>query len=196
MIFFGAESGSNQNLKEMNKDLCAEDTLGLASRIRRFGIIPEFSIIFGNPKDPEGDTHDCIRFIRQLKRLNPYSEIIVEHYTPVPQRVRMYGGVEDKIQFPTTPDEWATDHWQRFATQKDPQTPWLKPKTKRLIDNFELVVSSRWPTIQDLWLPSWGRVTLKVLSSWRYRLGIYTAPFELKWTQQFINLRKPKEESL
>ena len=196
MIFFGAESGSNQNLKEMNKDLCAEDTLGLASRIRRFGIIPEFSIIFGNPRDPEGDTHDCIRFIRQLKRLNPDSEIIVEHYTPVPQRARMYGGVEDKIQFPTTPDEWATDHWQRFATQKDPQTPWLKPQTKRLIDNFELVVSSRWPTIQDLLLPSWGRVTLKVLSSWRYRLGIYTAPFELKWTQQFINLRKPKEESL
>jgi len=59
-----------------------------------------------------------------------------------------------------------------------------------------LVVSSRWPTIQDLRLPSWGRVTLKALSSWRYRLGIYTAPFELKWTQQFINLRKPKEESL
>jgi len=196
MIFFGAESGSNENLKEMNKDLCAEDTLGLASRIRRFGIIPEFSIIFGNPKDPEGDTRDCIRFIRQLKRLNPDAEIIVEHYTPVPQRARMYGGVEDKIQFPTTPDEWANDHWQRFATQKDPQTPWLKPQTKRLIDNFELVVSSRWPTIQDLRLPSWGRVTLKALSSWRYRLGIYTAPFELKWTQQFINLRKPKEESL
>ena len=29
MIFFGAESGSNENLKEMNKDLCAEDTLAL-----------------------------------------------------------------------------------------------------------------------------------------------------------------------
>ncbi|MBZ5612894.1 MAG: B12-binding domain-containing radical SAM protein [Acidobacteriia bacterium] len=196
MIFFGAESGSNQNLKEMNKDLCAEDTLALASRIRRFDIIPEFSIIFGNPKDPEGDTRDCIRFIRQLKRLNPKSEIIVEHYTPVPQRARMYGGVEDKIQFPTTPDEWATDRWQRFATQKDPQTPWLRPRTKRLIDDFELVVSSRWPTVQDIRLPSWGRLTLKALSSWRYRLGIYSAPIELKWVQQFINLRRPKAESL
>ena len=100
MIFFGAESGSNEVLKEMNKDLCAEDTVALASRIRRFGIIPEFSIIFGNPKDPEGDTRDCIRFIRQLKRLNPEAEIIVEHYTPVPQRTRMYGGVEDQIAVP------------------------------------------------------------------------------------------------
>ena len=72
----------------MNKDLHAEDTLELASRIRRFGIIPEFSIIFGNPKDPEGDTRDCINFIRQLKRLNPDSEIVVEHYTPSPSEPR------------------------------------------------------------------------------------------------------------
>src|SRR5207247_9766806 len=99
----GAESGSNEVLREMNKDLKAEDTLALASRIRRFEIIPEFSIIFGNPKDPEGDTRECFRFIRKLKRLNPDAEIVVEHYTPVPQRDRMYGGVEEQIQSPTTP---------------------------------------------------------------------------------------------
>jgi radical SAM superfamily enzyme YgiQ (UPF0313 family) len=196
MIFFGAESGSNETLKAMNKDLCAEDTIALASRIRRFGIIPEFSIIFGNPKDPEGDTRDCIRFIRQLKRLNSDAEIVVEHYTPVPQRSRMYGQVEDQVQFPTTADEWATDRWQRYATQKDPKTPWLKSRTKQLIDNFELVISSRWPTAQDIRLPRWGRIALQALSAWRYRLQFYAAPLELKWAQRVIDLRKPKVESL
>lgn len=196
MIFFGAESGSNQVLKEMNKDLRAEDTLEIASRIRRFGIVPEFSIIFGNPQDPEGDTRDCFAFIRKLKGLNPEAEIVVEHYTPVPQRARMYGGVEDQIQFPATPDEWATDRWQRFATQKDPSTPWIRPRTKRAIDNFELVVSSRWPTIQDIRLPRWGRLTLQALSDWRYRLKVYGLPLELKFAQRMINLRKPKVESL
>jgi radical SAM superfamily enzyme YgiQ (UPF0313 family) len=196
MIFFGAESGSNEILKEMNKDLHAEDTLALASRIRRFGIVPEFSIIFGNPKNPEGDTRDCIRFIRQLKRLNPDAEIVVEHYTPVPQRERMYGGIQDEFQFPTTPDEWATERWQQFATQRNPGTPWLRPRTKRLIDNFDLVVSSRWPTIQDSHLPAWGRLLLQATSSWRYQIGFYAAPLELRWMQQFIELRKPREESL
>lgn len=196
MIFFGAESGSNQTLKEMNKDLRAEDTVALASRIRQYGIIPEFSIIFGNPRDPEGDTADAIRFIRQLKRLNSDAEIVVEHYTPVPQRSRMYGDVEDQVQFPTTADEWATEQWQRYATQKDPKTPWIKTRTKQLIDNFELVVSSRWPTAQDIRLPRWGRIALKALSSWRYRLEVYAAPLELRWAQQLIDLRKPKVESL
>lgn len=196
MIFFGAESGSNATLKEMNKDLRAEDTLALASRIRRFGIIPEFSIIFGNPKDPEGDTRECFQFIRRLKQLNPDAEIVVQHYTPVPQRDRMYGGVEGKIRFPETPDEWATERWQRFATQKDPATPWLRRRTKRLIDNFELVISSRWPTVQDIRLPSWGRWLLKIFGAWRYRMGFYALPFELRWAQWAINLRKPKAESL
>jgi len=196
MIFFGAESGSNEVLKEMNKDLRAEDTLALASRIRHFDIIPEFSIIFGNPRDPEGDTRQCFQFIHKLKQLNPDGEIVVQHYTPVPQRDRMYGGVEDQIRFPTTPDEWTTERWQRFATQKDPGTPWLRSPTKRLIDNFELVVSSRWPTVQDIRLPAWGRWLLKVLADWRYRLRVYRLPLELRWVQRLLELRKPKMESL
>ncbi|HTS70622.1 MAG TPA: radical SAM protein [Terriglobia bacterium] len=196
MIFFGVESGSNQTLKEMHKDLRVEDTLALATRIRQFKIIPEFSIIFGNPRDPEGDTRECFRFVRQLKRLNNDAEIVVEHYTPVPQREQMYGGVEKQFHFPTTPDEWATDRWQRFATQKDPSTPWLRPRTKRLIDNFELVVSSRWPTAQDIRLPAWGRRLLKALSAWRYRWELYSMPWELKWAQRMIDIRKPKAESL
>jgi anaerobic magnesium-protoporphyrin IX monomethyl ester cyclase len=196
MIFFGVESGSNETLKEMRKDLKVEDTLALASRIRQFKIIPEFSIIFGNPRDPDGDSRECIRFVHQLKKLNPAAEIVVEHYTPVPQRERMYGNIQEKFQFPTTPDEWATDRWQRFATQKDPSTPWLGAQTKRRVDNFELVVSSRWPTVQDIRLPAWGRWLLKTLSTWRYRLGIYAAPLELRWAQKMIDLRKPKAESL
>ncbi len=196
MIFFGVESGSNETLKEMHKDLRVEDTFALAARIRQFNIIPEFSVIFGNPRDPEGDSHQCFKFVRKLKRLNANAEIVVEHYTPVPQREEMYGGIEKQFHFPTTPDEWATDRWQRFATQKDPLTPWLRPRTKRRIDDFELVVSSRWPTVQDIRLPRWGRWALRTLSRWRYRLGVYSAPFELKWAQRMIDLRKPKAESL
>jgi radical SAM superfamily enzyme YgiQ (UPF0313 family) len=196
MIFFGVESGSNETLKAMQKDLQVEDTLALAARIRQFKIIPEFSVIFGNQRNPEADTRECFRFVRKLKSLNDAAEIVVEHYTPVPQREKMYGDVQKSFAFPTTPDEWATDRWQRFATQKDPATPWLRPRTKRSIDNFELVVSSRWPTVQDIRLPRWGRRLLMALSSWRYRLRFYSAPLELSLAQRFIDLRKPKVESL
>lgn len=196
MIFFGAESGSDWALKEMQKDITADQTLQVAARMHRFGIIPEFSFVVGNPQDPERDTRETLAFIRKIKRLDPRAEIIMYHYTPVPQRGEMYGKIDGQISFPVTPEEWATDKWMDFTLRIDPNTPWLKRKTKRLIDNFELVISSRWPTVQDICAPKWSRLLLKFLSAWRYSLGFYLFPRELRWAQQFIALRRPKQESL
>jgi len=72
----------------------------------------------------------------------------------------------------------------------------MKRKTKKLIDNFEVVVASRWPTVQDIRAPRWSRILLKALSAWRYWLHVYSYPFELHLANDFIKLRKPKRESL
>ncbi len=196
MIFFGAESGSDRILKEMKKGITTQQTLEVAKRLRRLNIIPEFSFVVGNPADPEGDTRDTIAFIRKIKRLNPASEIIVQHYTPVPNHGQMYGGIDGKVSFPATLEEWATPQWYNFTIRVNPSMPWLKPRTRRLIDNFEMVVASRWPTVQDIQANQWSRRMLKVLSSWRYLSGIYTAPAELRLAQDWIRLRRPKVESI
>lgn len=196
MIFFGAESGSDATLLAMNKRITTDQTLELAARIRKFDIIPEFSFVVGNPEDPKRDTRETIDFIRRIKRLNPDAEIIVQHYTPTPHPDGMYGKVDGAIRFPDTPDEWASDRWFNFTIRQDPRLPWLPRSVKRRIDNFELVINSRWPTVQDIHLPKWSRVMLRSLSSWRYALGFYAAPFELAWAQKLVALRKPRWESL
>lgn len=194
MIFFGAESGSNWVLEEMNKQLRVEQTLELAARLVEFRITPEFSFVLGNPRDPERDIREGLAFVRKLKKINPAAEIILQHYIPTPQRETMYGGVE--VAFPATPDEWATPRWLNFTMRNDPNLPWLPPDLKRLVDDFELVVSSRWPTVQDFRMPAWGRLLLKGLSWWRYASGVYRRPIELRWAQRLIDLRKPRLESL
>ena len=93
----------------------------------------------------------------------------------------MYGGVEDSVEFPGTLEEWATEPWLDFVNKTDPDVPWTTNRIKRRIDNFELVVSSRWPTAQDIALPGWGRSLLRGLSGWRYCLGVYGFPFELRF---------------
>jgi radical SAM superfamily enzyme YgiQ (UPF0313 family) len=196
MIFFGAESGSNEVLEQMNKKITAEQTIELAARIREFGIIPEFSFVVGNPNAPAEDTRRTIQFVRKIKRLNPDAEIIVQHYIPTPHPDGMYGDVEGKIQFPQTPDEWASERWYNFTIRQDPRLPWLPGRIKRRIDNFELVINSRWPTVQDIRLPKWGRMLLQSLSSWRYATGFYDFPLELAWAEKVVSLRKPRWESL
>ena len=63
MIFFGVESGTDQALRDMKKQLTAEQTVELARRIREFGIVPEYSMIFGNPADAERDLAANIAFV-------------------------------------------------------------------------------------------------------------------------------------
>ena len=175
----------------MRKGIHPEQILEFARpRCAQFGIVPEYSFIFGDPRNAE--QRDCARpsrFIRRVKKINPAVEIIVQTYVPTPQRDGMYGGVESQVQFPTTPEEWATDKWYRFTTRTDPALPWLPEQVKRRIEGFETVVTSRWPTMQDTRLPGWGRLLLKSLSSWRYASGVYNNPVELRWVQEMLRLR-------
>ena len=194
MIFFGVESGNDQALRDMKKQLTSEQTVELARRIREFDIVPEYSMIFGNPADAERDLAANIAFVRRIKKVNPAVEIVVQTYVPTPQRNGAWGGVE--IPFPSTPDEWITDHWYRFLIRTDPQLPWLPPHIARRIHDFETVMNSRWPTTQDMRLPGWGRTLLKSLSSWRYAAGAYDFPGELRLAQKLVRLRQPRLESL
>jgi anaerobic magnesium-protoporphyrin IX monomethyl ester cyclase len=196
MIFFGAESGSDRVLREMQKHLTAQQTLDLAARVLEFGIVPEFSFVIGNPQDPDRDLQENMRFIRRLKQVNPNAEIIVQHYTPTPHRDGMYGEIDEAMEFPRTPEEWASPRWYNFTVRRDPALPWLPRRTKRLIDGFETVLACRWPTIQDSRLSAWARSLLKVLSWWRYRFGVYTWPLELEGARTLLRPREPKVESV
>jgi len=166
----------------------------LARRLRDFGIVPEYSLIFGNPENAEQDVAENIAFVRRIKKVNADVEIVVQTYVPTPQRNGAYGGVE--VAFPSTPDEWISPRWYPYLIRTDPQLPWLPPRVKRRIRDFETVMNSRWPTTQDMRLPGWGRTLLKSLSSWRYLLGAYDFPGELRLAQKLVRLRQPRLESL
>jgi hypothetical protein len=108
----------------------------------------------------------------------------------------MYGEIDDKLQFPKTPEEWASPRWYNFTVRSEPSLPWLPRRTKRLIDAFETVLACRWPTMQDINLRRPARALLKGLSSWRYAFGIYSRPYELGLAQKLLRPRNPKVESL
>src|ERR1700691_2222304 len=112
MIFFGVESGNDAALRSMKKQLTSEQTVELARRIREFGIVPEYSMIFGTPENAAQDVAEIIAFVRRIKKVNADVEIVVQTYVPTPQQDGAYGGVE--LAFPSTPDEWITPRWYPY----------------------------------------------------------------------------------
>ncbi|GAB4571119.1 MAG: hypothetical protein Kow0077_06990 [Anaerolineae bacterium] len=196
MIFMGAESGDDEMLIRMNKGgkSGAENTLAIVERMKAFGIVPELSFVMGNPPDPESDVEKTIQFIRQLKRINPDTELILYIYTPVPQEgsILLDEAIRLGFRFPETLDDWASDRWAKFALRRDPDTPWFRDGVRQRVRDFEAVVNAYYPTVTDTRLAGPMRYLLRALSGWRYHLEFYQRPYELKALQRLVHYRRPE----
>jgi radical SAM superfamily enzyme YgiQ (UPF0313 family) len=195
MIFSGAESGSDEILKRMNKGgkSTAGLTVELARRMKSFGIVPEFSFVMGNPPDPVEDIETTIGFIRRLKEINPATEVILYIYTPVPLEGTLYDEARAMgFKFPDTLDEWVSGDWRHFALRRDPSTPWLNPQIKKRVRDFERVLNAYYPTVTDSRLTGLKRAALKALGGWRYHTRIYAHPLELRAFHKLFQYQRPE----
>jgi radical SAM superfamily enzyme YgiQ (UPF0313 family) len=195
MVFMGAESGSDETLKRMNKGGSAstDKTLEMADKARRYGIVPEFSFVMGNPPDPEADVHSTLAFIRKVKQVNPHTEIIMYVYTPVPLAGELYDEAQaNGFFFPTTLEQWISEDWQDFSQRRSAQIPWLADPIRRHLRDFERVLSAYYPTITNPSLTGARRFLLRAASAWRYHSGFYSYPYELRPLQRLLAYQRPE----
>jgi anaerobic magnesium-protoporphyrin IX monomethyl ester cyclase len=185
MVFLGAESGSDDVLRRMNKKLTTAQTLEIAARMREHGIIPEFSFVLGDPHEPERELENTLAFIRRLKQVNPALELITYFYTPTPQRRGTYGNVEAVSNTPAVLEEWLEPQWVDWMTHENPRVPWLSPELKARLEDFRLVLGSRFPSLHDYRTRPWGRLAGRVLAARRWRAGDYRNPRLLRLVRRW-----------
>ncbi|HSW56225.1 MAG TPA: radical SAM protein [Ignavibacteriaceae bacterium] len=203
MIFFGAETGNDAILKQMDKGgtQSGEQIKAFAARMRKFDIIPEYSFVLGLPAEtPEKvmrQIDEDIQFIKQIKEINPDTEIIIYVYSPVPtEGSELYNEViKTGFRFPEKLDDWLDPQWANFDLRKNPLTPWLTAEMIDKILNFETVINAQYPTVSDFKLTAFQKKTMRILSSLRYKTGFYNFPYELKALQKFwLKYRRPEVE--
>ncbi|OFZ59329.1 MAG: radical SAM protein [Bacteroidetes bacterium RIFCSPHIGHO2_02_FULL_44_7] len=202
MIFLGAETGNDEVLKQMDKGgtQSGAQIKAFAGRLGRIGIIPEYSFVLGMPgKDDVSvmrQINEDIRFIREIKKINPETEIILYVYSPVPtEGSELFEEITAQgFEFPATLEDWLSPAWERFDLRKNPLTPWLKAAHIQRIKNFETVLNAYYPTQTDFRVRGWKKQLLRVLAFWRYHLGFYAAPYEIKLMHKIWRYRQPEEQ--
>jgi anaerobic magnesium-protoporphyrin IX monomethyl ester cyclase len=200
MIFFGAESSSQETLDLMDKGgkQTPDMVLELAARAKSFDVIPEFSFVLGTPADDiDGQINRDIRYIRRIKEINPKSEIVIYVFSPVffDDADLLRKSEEFGFAFPKRLVDWLEPQWTSFDLRKQPLTPWLKPHHFEQISNFERVLNARFPTVSDIKLKAWQTRLLKTLGGWRYKLGFYAAPWEIRLVaNRLFRYRQPEIE--
>lgn len=195
MVFLGAESGSDETLRRMNKGgtASAGKTLEIVARMAEHDIVPELSFVLGNPPDPEADVRSTLDLIRRVKRINPRAEIILYLYTPVPLAGTLYEEARAAgFRFPETLDEWTRPDWHEVVQRRSAHLPWVPPRLRRRLADFERVLNAYYPTSTDPGLGPATRRLLRTVSAWRYHLRLYRFPFELAALHRLVAYQRPE----
>lgn len=202
MIFFGAETSNDELLKKMDKggtQTTAQMKL-FAGRMKKFDIIPEYSFVLGFPAEtPEKVRQQIdrdIAFIKEIKEINPHTEIIIYVYSPVAtEGSELYKQVTSAgFKFPEKLEDWLLPAWQNFDLRKNPLTPWLTADMIDKILGFETVLNAQYPSVSDFRLSPAKRKVLKAISGVRYQKDIFFKPYEIKILQRLWKYRQPEIE--
>lgn len=203
MIFFGAETGDDEMLKQIDKGgkQTGAQILEFAARLKKFKIVPEYSFVLGFPGPDDASVsaqiERDIKFIKKVKEVNPNTEIIIYVYSPVPtEGSDLYKQItEAGFEFPSDLEDWLNPAWENFDLRRNPLTPWLKPEMVDRIRDFETVLNAYHPTVSDFKVTSFQKVALRFFSYFRYKLNWFKYPYELKILQKFwVKYRQPEIE--
>ncbi|MGZ3754306.1 MAG: B12-binding domain-containing radical SAM protein [Mucilaginibacter sp.] len=200
IIFFGAESGNNLILEQLDKGgtQTGDQIIKFAERLKKFDIIPEYSFVLGTPaptpQKVQAQIDFEIDFIKKIKQVNPKTEIILYTYSPVPtEGSTLYKQViAQGFKYPQTLEDWISPAWENFDMRKNPLTPWLTPEMIDKIRNFETVLNGAYPTVTDIRLNDLKRAAIKVLAGMRYKVNLYKYPYEIKLLQKVWRYRQPE----
>ncbi len=167
-LLVGVESGSDEMLLRIRKDIKIEQVFRTAERMLRYGIAGHFPFIVGFPEESDASiqaTLDCAKRLRSLSAdfLTP-----IYYFKPYPGSELVMEVVERGFRLPETLEAWST-----FDYVAGLPGPWVTPEKFRLIERFKFFQELAWKRA------SHRKTLLQQLARYRCRRDEYRWPVEM-----------------
>ncbi|MFC1607966.1 B12-binding domain-containing radical SAM protein [Candidatus Latescibacterota bacterium] len=139
-MFFGAESGSDDTLSRIHKDITSEDIIEGARTVAEAGIRPILSFMSGFPGETFEQFGSTLDIIQHLWKINPLITINgIFPFNAYPGTELFRQAVELGLKPPDNLEDWGA--W-RF--QYEPDNPWLDRKIKNWMQVSFYIVRFRY----------------------------------------------------
>jgi radical SAM superfamily enzyme YgiQ (UPF0313 family) len=167
-LLVGVESGSNEMLKRIRKDIRIEQVFHTAERMMRYRIAGHFPFIVGFPEESDASIQATLDCAKRLRSLSPDFLTPIYYFKPYPGSELVIEAVARGFRLPETLEAWST-----FDYVAGMPGPWVSPEKYQLIERFKFFHELAWKRA------SRGMRQLQRLARYRCRRDEYRWPLEM-----------------
>jgi radical SAM superfamily enzyme YgiQ (UPF0313 family) len=166
-VMIGVESGSQEVLDWLKKDITIEQVFDSAEKCARHNIGAIFPFIVGFPDEPEESVTATMQMIKELRAMSPDFETVVFFYQPYPGSPIADMVKEKGYPMPKTLEQWADfDYVGSYGS-------WVSKDKWQKVQRFKFYSRFAWGGNSTPW-----HQALQRLARWRCDRNFYDFPFE------------------
>ena len=165
-VMIGLESGSQQMLDWMKKDIKLDQVFITAEKCRRSGVGVLFNLIVGFPDEPPESIAATLDVAKTLRAFGPEFQVALFCYRPYPGTAITDDLARRGHPLPRKLDDWAA------IEDASSHSPWVDQEQRALIERFGFYQRIGWAK------PTKWRAPLQAIARWRCRRDLYAFPVE------------------
>jgi anaerobic magnesium-protoporphyrin IX monomethyl ester cyclase len=174
-LLVGVESGSNEVLKRIKKDIKIEQVYETAQKMLRFGIAGHFPFIVGFPDESAAHIQATLDCAKRLRSMSPDFLTPIYYFKPYPGSALVIEAVARGFRLPETLEDWA-----KFDYVAGEPGPWVSAEKFELIERFKFFHELAWKKV------SRGKRLLQRLARYRCNTDNYRWPVEMLFTRWLV----------
>lgn len=171
-LLVGVESGSDEMLKRIKKDIRIEQVLQTAGKMRECGIAGQFPFIVGFPEESDASIRATLDCAKRLRAMSADFQTPIFYFKPYPGSEIVAAAVARGFRLPETLEAWSD-----FDYVDGLPGPWVSPEKFKLIERFKFFHELAWKR------RSAGRTLLQRLAHYRCSKDDYRWPVEMLLTR-------------
>jgi len=176
-VMVGVESGSQEMLDRLQKDMKIDQVRTTAAMCTRHGVGAIFNFIVGFPGESEQSIQATLALAKELRRANAAFETPIFYYRPYPGNPMAEQSAARGYVFPQGLEEWADFDYVGG------RGPWITPDQWRRVERFKFYT-------RHAWRPGRWRWPLRAASQWRCDHDWYDLPVE----KLIVDLVRPPQQ--
>lgn len=164
-VMVGVESGSQEMLDRLQKDMQLEQVRKAAELCARHDVGAIFNFIVGFPGESEQSMHATLALAKALRRSNHAFDTPIFYYRPYPGNPMAEQSAERGYVFPRGLEQWADFDYVGG------RGPWITEQQWEMVERFKFYS-------RHAWKPGVWRWPLRAASRWRCDHDWYGLPIE------------------